>query len=85
MSLMSEKDVDCVEPIEKYLGRQLELRPTVEQDAIKLLSKTTKARQKAELLLSEIGFDDKLVEHKKARRKFRKSQSGRAAARCQRA
>ena len=37
-----------------------------EEDAIKLLSKTTKAQQRAELLLSEIGFTDQVSEYRVA-------------------
>merc|ERR1712151_559988 len=64
VSLVTERDVDKVHAVEERLGRQLQLRPTVEEDALKLLSRTTKARQKAELLLSETGFEEKVEEHR---------------------
>lgn len=35
-----------------------------EEDAIKLLSKTSKAQQRAELLLSEVGFTDQASEYR---------------------
>lgn len=66
VSLMSEFDVPRVEAIEKRIGKQLQLLETKEEDAIKLLSKTTKAQQRAELLLSELGFTDQVTEHRGA-------------------
>merc|ERR1712060_96187 len=71
VSLITERDVDKVKAVEGRLGRPLELRPTVEEDAIKLLSRTTKARQKAELLLSETGFEERADEHREAKKKKR--------------
>jgi ATP-dependent RNA helicase DDX49/DBP8 len=68
VSLMSEHDVPKVKAIEDRIGRPLELRNTVEEDAIKLLTKTTKARQKADLLLSEVGFEDKVAAHREQRK-----------------
>mmetsp|Transcript_30393 Transcript_30393/g.87044 ORF Transcript_30393/g.87044 Transcript_30393/m.87044 type:complete len:548 (-) Transcript_30393:238-1881(-) len=68
VSLMSEKDVGKVHLIEERIGKPLELRSTSEVEALKLLSKTTKARQRAELLLSEIGFEDQVLEHRQARK-----------------
>jgi len=62
VSLMSEHDVSRVSPIEERIGRKLELRETDEEAAIKLLSKTTKAMQKAELQLSESGFEDRVAQ-----------------------
>jgi len=73
VSLMTEQDVARVAPVEDRIGKQLGLRPTREEDAVKLLSKTTKARQKAELLLSEIGFEDQVAEHRAARKHGRKA------------
>lgn len=83
VSLMTEMDVARVKPIEARIGRQLELRQTSEEEAVKLLSKTTKARQKAELLLSEIGFEEKVAEHREernSRKGGRKARGSRAAA-----
>jgi len=73
VSLMTEQDVAKVHAIEARIGCQLELRPSNEDDAVKLLSKTTKARQRAELLLSEVGFEEKAQEHRAARKHKRKS------------
>merc|ERR1711920_1176928 len=64
VSLVTERDVEKVHAVEERLGRQLAKRPTVEEDALKLLSRTTKARQKAELLLSETGFEERVDEHR---------------------
>lgn len=72
VSLMTELDVAKVAAIETRIGCQLELRPTSEDDAIKLLSKTTKARQRADLLLSEVGFEEKAQEHRDRRQRNRK-------------
>merc|ERR1712060_959155 len=74
VSLVTERDISKVHAVEERLGRKLELRPTVEEDALKLLSRTSKARQKAELLLSETGFEEKVDEHreKKGVKKKRK-------------
>merc|ERR1711957_400172 len=71
MSLITERDVSKVQAVEERLGRPLDLRPTVEADAIKLLTKTTKARQKAELLLSETGFEERADEHRETKKKKR--------------
>merc|ERR1711972_455675 len=71
VSLVTERDVEKVHAVEERLGRQLHLRPTVEEDALKLLSRTTKARQKAELLLSETGFEEKVEEHREEKKKKR--------------
>jgi ATP-dependent RNA helicase DDX49/DBP8 len=78
VSLMSEQDVPKVRNIEERLGRKLELRPTDEAVAVKLLAKTTKARQRAELLLSEVGFEDKVVEHREKRKGYRAERSSTA-------
>jgi len=78
VSLMTEIDVAKVEAIEKRIGCQLELRPTSEDEAIKLLSKTTKARQRADLLLSEVGFEDKAEEHRASRKRKGKNERKRA-------
>merc|ERR1712217_906101 len=84
VSLVTERDVDKVHAVEERLGRQLSLRPTVEEDALKLLSRTTKARQKAELLLSETGFEEKVEEHREKKgvkkKKKRKAQADAEAA-----
>jgi len=67
LSLMTERDVPNVHAIEERIGKKLELRPTDEAQALKLMSRTTKARQKAELLLSEIGFQEQVAErHRQA-------------------
>eukprot|EP00929_Paragymnodinium_shiwhaense_P082673 TRINITY_DN4369_c0_g1_i1.p1 TRINITY_DN4369_c0_g1~~TRINITY_DN4369_c0_g1_i1.p1 ORF type:complete len:552 (-),score=174.43 TRINITY_DN4369_c0_g1_i1:339-1994(-) len=71
VSVMGERDVAKVDAIEKRLGVRLELRETDEEKAIKLLSRTTKARQRAELLLSEVGFEDKVAAHKERRAAYR--------------
>jgi ATP-dependent RNA helicase DDX49/DBP8 len=73
VSLMTEHDVPKVHAIERRIGCQLELRQSSEDDAVKLLSKTTKARQRAELLLSEVGFEEKAQEHRAARQGKRKA------------
>eukprot|EP00927_Polykrikos_kofoidii_P057526 TRINITY_DN51666_c0_g1_i1.p1 TRINITY_DN51666_c0_g1~~TRINITY_DN51666_c0_g1_i1.p1 ORF type:complete len:554 (-),score=93.77 TRINITY_DN51666_c0_g1_i1:23-1684(-) len=79
VSLMSERDVQKVGAIEERLGRKLELRETNEEAALKLLSKTTKARQRADLLLSEVGFEDKLTEHRGRRSSRKDNRGGRSA------
>merc|ERR1711920_687474 len=71
VSLITERDINKVHAVEERLGRKLELRPTVEEEAIKLLSRTTKARQKAELLLSETGFEERADEHRETKKKKR--------------
>jgi len=77
VSLMTEQDIARVALVEDRIGKPLDLRQTREDEAVKLLSKTTKARQKAELLLSEIGFEDQVAEHREATRKNKKArQSG---------
>lgn len=72
VSLMSELDVPRVQGIEKRIGKQLQLLPTKEEEAIKLLSRTTKAYQRAELLLSEVGFTDQVAEHRGAQHASKK-------------
>mmetsp|Transcript_46650 Transcript_46650/g.107787 ORF Transcript_46650/g.107787 Transcript_46650/m.107787 type:complete len:534 (+) Transcript_46650:26-1627(+) len=69
ISVMCERDVAKVQAIEERIGMQLKLRPTVEEDALKLMSKTTKAQQKAELLLSEAGFHDRVQERRESDKK----------------
>lgn len=69
VNLLSEDDISGVPTIEKRIQKPLELRPLiVEKDALALLSKTSKARQRAELLLSDVGFEDHAQEHRTARR-----------------
>ena len=68
VSLMSELDVARVQAIEERIGKQLQLLETKEEDAIKLLSRTTKAQQRAELLLSEVGFTDQVTQHRETLR-----------------
>lgn len=75
VTLMSELDVSRVEAIERRIGKQLELLPTKEEEAIKLLSKTTKALQRAELLLSEVGFADQIAEHRGAQKEQKKKKA----------
>mmetsp|Transcript_103242 Transcript_103242/g.287521 ORF Transcript_103242/g.287521 Transcript_103242/m.287521 type:complete len:392 (+) Transcript_103242:2-1177(+) len=75
VSIMTKRDVNRIGQIEEKLGRQLELRPTDEEEALLLLTKTTKVRQKAELLLSEVGFEDKVIEHRKKRERFRRERN----------
>eukprot|EP00931_Biecheleriopsis_adriatica_P048307 TRINITY_DN2790_c0_g1_i1.p1 TRINITY_DN2790_c0_g1~~TRINITY_DN2790_c0_g1_i1.p1 ORF type:complete len:564 (+),score=114.04 TRINITY_DN2790_c0_g1_i1:74-1765(+) len=80
VSLMSEVDVPRVQAIEKRIGKELGLLPTKEEDAVKLLSKTTKARQRAELLLSEVGFEDQVAEYRESRQQTQgRAGSSRAA------
>ena len=71
VSLMSELDVPRVKAVEERIGKQLQLLPTKEEEAIKLLSRTTKAYQRAELLLSEVGFTDQIAEYRQAKAKKR--------------
>merc|ERR1712176_1377018 len=71
VSLITEQDVNKVRPVEERIGRALDLRSTVEEDAIKLLTKTTKARQKADLLLSEVGFEERVQAHREQRKATR--------------
>mmetsp|Transcript_16251 Transcript_16251/g.38387 ORF Transcript_16251/g.38387 Transcript_16251/m.38387 type:complete len:499 (+) Transcript_16251:54-1550(+) len=73
VSLMSELDVPRVKGIEERIGKQLQLLQTKEEDAIKLLSKTTKAYQRAELLLSEVGFTDQVAEHRGTQQALKKA------------
>jgi ATP-dependent RNA helicase DDX49/DBP8 len=68
VSVMTELDVPKVHPIEARIGVQLELRKINEDEVVKLLSKTTKARQRADLLLSDVGFEEKAQEHRAARK-----------------
>merc|ERR1719215_2336842 len=42
MSLISEEDISRVKAVEERIGRPLSLRPVVEEDAVKLLSRTSK-------------------------------------------
>lgn len=72
VSLMTEHDVGKVKAIETRISCQLELRPSSEDEAVKLLSRTTKARQRAELLLSEVGFEEKAQEHRSKRKRKKK-------------
>jgi len=67
VSIMTERDVPRIKAIEDRVGHQLALRETSEEDAVKLLSKTTKVRQQAELLLAEVGFEDRAREHRESR------------------
>lgn len=75
VNLMSEDDVGGVPAIEKRIQKALVLRPTVEKEALALLSKTSKARQRAELLLSDVGFEEHAEEHRTARREAAKARS----------
>mmetsp|Transcript_87117 Transcript_87117/g.269721 ORF Transcript_87117/g.269721 Transcript_87117/m.269721 type:complete len:580 (-) Transcript_87117:66-1805(-) len=79
VSLMTERDVSRVHRIEDRIGKQLELRKTDEEDAIKLLSKTTKAQQRAELLLSEVGFEERIEERLEERKKAGEAKRKRSA------
>lgn len=64
LTIMAEKDVSRIQAVEAHITTQLAERKTFEDEVLKLLNKTTKAQQKAELLLSEVGFDDELAEFK---------------------
>lgn len=84
LSIMTEDDVSKIKAIEARAGLQLALRPTSEDEAVKLLTRTTKAQQRAELLLSEVGFEDRLMEHRAAsqgwKRRRRRQEQPEAAA-----
>jgi len=67
VSVMTEFDVRKVGPIEERLGRQLALRAVSEEAALKVLSSTAKAQQKADLLLSEMGFEDMVADFRAKR------------------
>jgi len=76
VSLMTEEDVRHLPSIEERIGRKLELRPTNEDEALKLLSRTTKARQRTELLLSEAGFEERTAQHRAGRAPASKVRGG---------
>jgi len=76
VSVLTEQDVTKVHNIEQRIGKKLELRPTVEDAAIKLLPRTTKAQQRAELLLAEVGFEEQLAEHRRLGRERRQNAAG---------
>jgi len=84
VSVMSEPDVRRVKPIEDRFGKQLELRKTDEEAALKLVSQTTKSMQKAELLLSEVGFEDRVKEDQEAKRLRKMQQRGEPGPRSER-
>merc|ERR1711939_651807 len=65
VSLISQADTKRVKPVEERIGKKLELFEAKEDEILKLLTKTTKAQAKAQLLLSEIGFDEQLAEFKR--------------------
>lgn len=65
VSLISQTDTKRVAPVEERIGKKLELFDGKEDEILKLLNKTTKAQAKAQLLLSEIGFDEKIAEFKR--------------------
>lgn len=71
VSIVTERDVPRVGPIETSIGKKLELRETNEDEALKFLAKTTKARQEADLLLSEVGFEEKVQAHKEGKKIWR--------------
>ena len=60
VALMGNMDVPRVLAIEERIGKKLEELPLVEDEVLKLLTKTGKAQQAAKLLLAEVGFDDEL-------------------------
>eukprot|EP00746_Dinoflagellata_sp_MGD_P034386 gnl/MRDRNA2_/MRDRNA2_182164_c0_seq1.p1 gnl/MRDRNA2_/MRDRNA2_182164_c0~~gnl/MRDRNA2_/MRDRNA2_182164_c0_seq1.p1 ORF type:complete len:531 (+),score=110.92 gnl/MRDRNA2_/MRDRNA2_182164_c0_seq1:109-1701(+) len=73
VSLVTQNDVPRVHLVEERIGRQLELYHVPEEAALKMLSKTAKVQQKAELLLYEVGFDDKVEEHRLQRKRQQSS------------
>merc|ERR1711939_20527 len=68
VSLISQQDTKRVAPVEERIGKKLELFEAKEEDILKLMTKTSKAQAKAQLLLSEIGFDEKVAEFKRRKR-----------------
>merc|ERR1711918_322699 len=70
-TLMGEKDVSRIQAVEAHLSTELTERAIDEDEVLKLLNTTTKAQQKAELLLTEVGFDDELAQFK-SRKQARK-------------
>lgn len=76
LSIMGEKDVSRIQAVEKHISTELKERQISEDEVLKLLNKTSRAQQKAELLLSEVGFDDELAQFKA--RKQAKKDSARA-------
>lgn len=60
VSLMGEMDVQRVLAIEERIEKKLEELPLVEDEVLRLLTKTSKAQQAAKLLLAEVGFDDEM-------------------------
>lgn len=60
VSLMGQMDVQRVLAIEKRVDKKLDELALVEDEVLKLLTKTSKAQQAAKLLLAEVGFDEEL-------------------------
>lgn len=75
ISLISQGDTKRVAPVEERIGKKLELFEAKEDDILKLMTKTSKAQAKAQLLLSEIGFDEKVAEFKRRKRVAREERS----------
>merc|ERR1719359_2655151 len=72
VTIMGERDVPRIKAVEEHISTELAERSLPEDEVLKLLNKTSKAQQKAELLLSEVGFDDELAEFK-ARKQSKKA------------
>jgi len=68
ITFVSEGDELKIHAIEKRTEKELERFEIEEETVLKLLTKTTKAYQKAELILYEAGFDEKLREWKEQKR-----------------
>jgi len=79
ITFVSEGDEQKIERIEERIETKLELFPSKEEEVLKLMTKTTKAYQKAQLLLFEVGFDEKLKEWKEQKRRTRDARREAAA------
>ncbi|KAF4746546.1 putative RNA helicase, partial [Perkinsus olseni] len=66
----------------EFLGVTMEKLEIEDEDAtiLKLLTKTSKAVQEAELMLFEVGFDEKIKETKRRKRKYREMAAQRNSA-----
>ncbi|KAF4663993.1 putative RNA helicase [Perkinsus chesapeaki] len=73
VSIVTEGDVQLVKSVEERMGVTMEKLEIEDEDAtiLKLLTKTSKAVQEAELMLFEVGFDEKIKESKRRKRKYR--------------
>lgn len=71
VTIMGEEGVHRLQAVETHINAELDEKKVDEDEALKLLNRTSKAQQKAELLLSEVGFDDELAEFKARKEKQR--------------